>query len=310
MTSMGAVQEMPQGTAGRARSRSARPGRSDRGKRPESQGHDPVTVLGYVRVSTAAQEQHGYSLSEQQERIRDYCEAKGWTLLSTFSDTISGAAADEEDLTLPRPGFEELLAAINGRSIQYVVVAHTSRLWRSDLARILVTRALKKAGLDVHSIEQPTFSLYRSEPSDVFVSGVMELLDAYERLTIASRTRRGRLQKARQGGYSGGGAPYGYQAARGSKILTVNEGEARIVRRIFALHRRGLSPYAISDRLNTDGARTREDAEWRARQVYRIIARRAFYQAKEYEYSGIVAPAAHLPILTPRDKIVGTGARA
>lgn len=293
------LQEVPQDTLGGPRLRSTRPGRARAGGgRQGAEERGPVAVFGYARVSTAAQEKHGYSLIEQQQRIREFCEAKGWTLLrATFSDTISGAAADEEDLTLPRPGFEAMLSAVNGHQVRYVVVAHTSRLWRSDLARVLVTRALKRAGLDVRSIEQPTFSLYRSDPADMFISGAMELLDAYERLTIASRTRRGRIAKAKQGGYAGGGAPFGYRAARGSKVLEVNEEEARTVRRIFVLHRRGLSPYRIADALNEAGIRTRENKGWRARQVYRILARRALYQGKRYEYAGAEGPSQIPPIL-------------
>ncbi len=33
--------------------------------------------------------------------------------------------------------------------------------------------------------------------------------------------KRGRKKKAKLGGYSGGGAPYGYKAVRGSKVLEV-----------------------------------------------------------------------------------------
>lgn len=298
MMSMETTQKMPQDALERPRSQSAKPGRQrTRGKRPEAQERGPVAAFGYARVSTEGQEKHGYGLIAQQQAIREFCQAKGWTLLRTFSDTISGAAADEEDLTLPRPGFEEMLASVNGHPVRYVVVLHTSRLWRSDLARILVTRALKKAGLDVRSIKQPRFSLYASEPGDVFVDGVMGLLDQYERLTIATRTRRGRLQKAAQGGYSGGGAPYGYRAVRGSKVLAVNEDEARIVRRIFGLHRRGLSPYKIADTLAETGAETREGAEWRARQVYRIIARYALYAGRRYEYGAVEGPSQVPPIL-------------
>ncbi len=79
----------------------------------------------------------------------------------------------------------------------------------------------------------------------------------------ANRTRRGRLQKAAQGGYSGGGAPYGSQSSRGSKVLAVNEDEARTVRKVFSLHRRGLSPHRIANALNEAGILTRTGEAWR-----------------------------------------------
>lgn len=46
---------------------------------------------------------------------------------------------------------------------------------------------------------------------------MFELLDVYERLEIALKLKRGRLQKAKDGGYAGGGAPFGYECLRGGK---------------------------------------------------------------------------------------------
>ncbi len=291
---------MAQDTLGRPQTRSARRVRPRTQHGPtEGPGRGPARVFGYARVSTQGQEKQGYGLPSQQQTIREYCERQGWTLIRTFSDVISGAAANEDDLTLPRPGFEELLASVDGHPARYIVVVNTSRLWRSDLARILVTRALKKVGLDVRSIEQLKFSLYTSEPGDILIDGMMGLLDSYERLTIATRTRRGRLQKAALGGYSGGGAPYGYRAVRGSKVLQIDEGEARTVRLIFQLASRGMSALAIGARLNERNIPTRQAATWSHVQILRILRRRAFYQGKRYSYAGVDGPAQHPAILEP-----------
>ena len=39
---------------------------------------------------------------------------------------------------------------------------------------------------------------------------MFELLDVHEQLEMALKLKRGRLQKAKGGGYAGGGAPFGY----------------------------------------------------------------------------------------------------
>jgi len=54
-------------------------------------------------------------------------------------------------------------------------------------------------------------------------------------LEIALKMKRGRVQKAKGGGYSGGGVPYGYKAIRGSKVLSIEDKEAEAVRRVFEL---------------------------------------------------------------------------
>jgi len=153
--------------------------------------------------------------------------------------------------------------------------------------------------VDVRSITQPTYSLTVKEPADVLLQGVMEAVDAFERLSIALRLRRGRVQKARGGGYAGGGAPFGYTAERGGKVLEVNPTEAATVRRIFSLRRGGYTAYAIAARLNEEGIPTREGKAWTPRQVSRILGRAPFYRGKVYRYGGVEATAQHPAILGP-----------
>lgn len=64
---------------------------------------------------------------------------------------------------------------------------------------------------------------------------MFELLDVYERQGIALKLKRGRLQKAKGGGYAGGGALFGYECLRGGKKLYVNATEAKAVQRVFQL---------------------------------------------------------------------------
>ena len=55
----------------------------------------------------------------------------------------------------------------------------------------------------------------------------------YERLEIALKLKRGRLQKAKGGGYAGGCVPFGYYCKRGGKKLYVETTEASAVQRVF-----------------------------------------------------------------------------
>lgn len=169
-----------------------------------------MKVIGYVRVSTQGQAKDGYSLGYQQDEILAYCKEQGWNLLHVFCDEgISGAKVDEEALEVDREGFQDMLAALSTETIDKVVVLNTSRLWRSDIVKVLVHREFKKHGVDVQSIEQPTYSIHKKDPSDFLINGLMELLDQYQRLEIAMKLGRGRNKKAQQGGYAGGRATFG-----------------------------------------------------------------------------------------------------
>ena len=101
------------------------------------------------------------------------------------------------------------LLPLKENKIQYIIVLSTNRLWRSDLVKVLLHRELKKNNVDIRAIDSPNYSVYTQNPNEIFVNGMFELLDVYERLEIALKLKRGRLQKAKGGGYTGGGAPFG-----------------------------------------------------------------------------------------------------
>ncbi|SCC23512.1 Protein of unknown function [Bacillus mycoides] len=59
------------------------------------------------------------------------------------------------------------------------IVLNTSRLWRSDMEKVLIQRELKKHVVDVKAIEQQNYSIYTHDPNDFLVNGMLELLEQY-----------------------------------------------------------------------------------------------------------------------------------
>lgn len=124
-------------------------------------------VVGYVRVSTEGQVREGYSLTYQVEEIERYCIENELQLLHIYEDKgISGATVDEDGLTVEREGLQELLSDMTYHQVSHVIVLNTSRLWRSDMAKVLIQRELKKYKVDVKAIEQPNYSIYTHDPND------------------------------------------------------------------------------------------------------------------------------------------------
>lgn len=230
-------------------------------------------VVGYVRVSTQGQVKDGFSLQYQVDEIKRYCQENNWNMLRIYEDRgISGAKVDEEGLTVEREGLQKMLSDIRLSNIQGVIVLNTSPLWRSDMAKVLIQRELKRHKVDVKAIEQPNYSIYAYDPNDFLVNGMLELLDQYQRLEIALKLGRGRRKKAEQGGYAGGGIPFGYKVIKGNKLITVDDRKARIVRRLFELKKTypcwTLAQYA--DQLNVEGYttdRSREELHQSANQA-------------------------------------------
>lgn len=182
-------------------------------------------VFGYVRVSTQTQVVKGNGIDSQTEDIKRYCREHDLELVHIYRDKgISGTVSDRPELT-------DMLASFNG--VKKVVVQNTSRLWRDeDNARILIKRALKHAGADIISVEQPTYSVYNEDPSQNLINGFMELLDEYDRMCVNLKLAKGRKAKARKGMKSCGVAPIGYTWDKNANII-VDEEYGDIVKDIF-----------------------------------------------------------------------------
>jgi len=258
-----------------------------------------LNVVGYIRVSTQGQARDGYSLKYQEDEIKAYCEGQGWNLKYIFRDEgISGAKLNEEALEIDRVGLQEMLAHLSSIQVDYVVVMNTSRLWRSDIVKVLIQRELKKYGSDIKSIEQPSYSIHKKDPNDFLVNGLMELLDQYQRLEIALKLTKGRNKKAKEGGYAGGRATFGYQKQKGVKELKIHNGHAEVVKRLFELkhlHQKW-SLSRLAEALNDEGYQTTQGRAFTKVQVKRILDRESFYQGI-YTYGQIQANGKHEAII-------------
>lgn len=254
-------------------------------------------VVGYLRVSTDEQAQHGFGLDAQESKVRAYCEALGKPLSEIVRDDgYSGG-------TLDRPGLQALLERIRAGEVGTVVVAKLDRLSRSLADLLMLHRdEFETHGTALVSVaEQFDTSTASGKLFFQIVGGFAE----FERNVITERTSGGRKEKARQGGYAGGGAPFGYVAQRGSRVLYLDEQAAEAVRRTFELRDQGLTQREIAERLNAEGFRTAEGKEFRNVQVMRILRRRDLY-AGAYRYADIEAEQGAQPaILDPQRAALG-----
>lgn len=252
---------------------------------------------GYIRVSTETQAEKGGGLETQRQNIDKYCKAHGLTLTQIFTDAgISGAVKDTDgdDAITKRPALIEMLSMME--SGDTVIVMNTSRLWRSDTAKVIIRRELMKRHAHVIAVENERFDLYAKNPNDRFMDGIMELMDEWERLTIALKLAKGRTAKAKNGDKPAGAIPYGYQYSADRKRVEVNEAEAATVKRMFSLAQTGESLSKITDKINATGATTRRGKPFSKGTVAAILGNR-FYVG-ELTHAGQTIQGNHTPIIS------------
>lgn len=252
----------------------------------------------YTRVSTETQAEKGYGLDAQREAIEKYAAREGIEIAAFYTDAgISGAAkdtADDSEALEKRAGLLALLANLKAGDV--VIVLNTSRLWRSDITKVLIRRELLKAGARVQSIEQPRYDIFATDPNDRLISSMLELLDEWDRGTVNAKLARGRATKAAAGQKPAGCTPFGYRYSADGKTVVVYEPEAKIVKRMFREGQQGRTLSQIADGLNRDQIKTRRGNEW-TRGSVRVILRNRFYIG-ELQHDGKPIQGAHTPIVS------------
>lgn len=215
-----------------------------------------TSAAGYVRVSTEEQATQGFGLEAQRRAIEAFAESQGYELVAIASDpAVSGATRPAE-----RPGFNELLDLAGAGRFSILLVWKFDRLARQIVYSVVAANDLSEQhGVVVRSVTEP---IDTSTPMGRTIFAVLAGMAEQERQAITERTFAGRKVKAGQGGFAGGATPYGYRRDRDGGLV-IDEAEAAIVRRVFALRQEG-RPYAmIARQLNAEGLRTRAGKAWR-----------------------------------------------
>jgi len=247
-------------------------------------------AAAYLRVSTEGQlGEDRFGLDAQREDIEAYAKAEGFTIVGWYTDeAVSGATMDRPELT-------RLLDDAAAGEFAFVVVAKMDRVARDLMFQLWIEKELLSADVELISVAEP---FRGQDPTNVLFRQVIGAFAQFERARIAERLAGGRKQKAKAGGYAGGGAPIGYEAERGSKVLKLDGEKAETVRRVFELKdaNPGASLQQLADRLNAEGYTTAQGCRFKKMQVKRILDRRDFY-AGLYSYAGIEAEGRHEAIL-------------
>lgn len=185
---------------------------------------EKIKVYTYKRVSTAMQID-GYSLDAQRSRMKAYADFNDYEIVGEYEDAGKSGKSIEG-----RMQFRQMMEDVkSGKdNISYVLVFKLSRFGRNAADVLSTLQVMQDFGVNLICVEDGIDS---SKDAGKLIISVLSAVAEIERENIRVQTMEGRIQKAREGKWNGGFAPYGYQLVNGK--LEINEEEAVAIRTIY-----------------------------------------------------------------------------
>jgi DNA invertase Pin-like site-specific DNA recombinase len=136
-------------------------------------------VAMYARVSTT---NHGQDVSLQTRELRQFAEARGWTMAGEYIDAGVSGAKDS------RPELNRLMADAHKRRFDVVCVWRFDRFARSVSHLLRALETFKALGIDFVSFSE---QMDTSTPAGKMVFTVLGAVAELERTLIVERVRAG-----------------------------------------------------------------------------------------------------------------------
>ena len=155
----------------------------------------------YIRVSTEDQAREGFSLGEQEEKLRQLCKYKGFEIFKVYKD----AGISAKDMK-NRPAFQTMLEDMKNGLINYIVAYKLDRVTRSvrDLEVLISTLEKYHCYLICDRDDVNT-----STANGRFFVRMLTVLSQLEIEIVSERTKFG-LNGVIKAGHIPGKCPLGY----------------------------------------------------------------------------------------------------
>jgi DNA invertase Pin-like site-specific DNA recombinase len=204
-------------------------------------------ALGYIRVSTRDQGEHGHSLDGQRARLVEACAREGLQLVEVVCDVASGAKQ--------RDGLAAVQRRLEAGEAQVLVSPKVDRIGRSLVGLYHLVEWAEAKGIDVLTADEG-WQVRAGKRVDKMLPFRMAMAEV-ERERISDRTREG-LAAAK---------------TKGVRLGAPLRADRRLSKRAAGLRKRGRTLQEIADKLNAEGLRTPSGREFRPTSIMRMIDR-------------------------------------
>jgi site-specific DNA recombinase len=227
------------------------------------QAEEKTKVLGYIRVSTKAQANEGFSLPVQKEKVRAYALQNGLDLVDVIED--GGRSAE----SLDRKGIREVFARLDAKEVSGVVIAKLDRLTRSvrDWAGLVEDRFGVNGGARLYSASE---SIDLTTANGRFVANILiscaqcELETGVERSESVMGDKRTKGQRL-------GTIPYGSKLGDDGLTLIPCLSELETLLFMRWLRDSGMTLKEIASNLDETQYPTREGKPWQVSTISKLL---------------------------------------
>ena len=212
----------------------------------------------YIRVSTEDQAREGFSLGEQEERLREFCKFKRYEIFKVYKDAGISAKSDK------RPAYQEMLEDIKSKNINVIVAFKLDRLTRSvyDIEKLMKIVNDLDCDIDCLADESNT-----TTSNGRMVMRIMTSVSQNEIEKCSERTKVG-LAGAIKQGHIPGQRPFGYKSAD-DKTMIIDNATRPYVEKIFDMYLEGKSFQQIANYFKENNIYPKK--KWRDTTIQKII---------------------------------------
>ena len=188
-----------------------------------------MRIAGYIRVSTADQALHGYSLDAQTDLIERYCASHNYTLIRIYADEGKSASKALHK----RKGIISLLEDAESGEYDCIVFKDLTRWSRSPSQFYAVQERLDKCKVSWISIEQPNLETVTAQGR--LMVGITISVAAHESAQTSDRIKFVNQSRVKTGGVLSGHCPIGYKIAEvdGMKRIVIDEETKEFTKALF-----------------------------------------------------------------------------
>ena len=256
-----------------------------------------LRCAAYTRKSTEeGLEMEFNSLDAQREACEAFVasqKAEGWLLVGDRYDDGGFSGAN-----LERPALKRLLADIEARRIDVVVVYKIDRLSRSLMDFAKLVEVFDRTGITFVSVTQ---SFNTTTSMGRLTLNILLSFAQFEREVIGERIRDKFAASRRKGMWMGGWAPLGYDVK--DRKLVVNRAEAATVRMVFQRFAKIGSATKLARALIGEGVTNKRGKQLDKGDLYKLLNNRVY--VGEAVHKGTGYPGEHEAIIDRRlwDKV-------